>query len=707
MATSQVEVTSADIARIAGVKPTAVSNWRRRHDDFPKPVGGTDRSPRFDLAQVESWLSRQGRAAAIPADQRLWQAFDSLRGALSPEDTLGVIGAILLRFCERPDLTVPVEPTALASELQRAAPGLVDLVGRLAKRDTARLVALATSAVDAARDAGQGPDGASQIFELLCGRFLDTTNRAGFTATPPQLADLMVRLAGAPASTLLDPACGSGTILLAAAACGYPSVRGQELDASLARLAALRLALRNVNAAPVTFDVRDGDSLRRPAHRSELVAAVVINPPFADRNWGHDDLAREGTWEYGVPARMESELAWVQRSLAQVGPGGAVVMLMPPGAAFRPSGRRVRRELLTRGALRAVVSLPPGLAAHYALALQIWILRRPDDDTTATNLLVLDATQDGGGAKTGSRGDPAQTWAQVHTLVTDAWQAYSADPGAFPERPGVARAISLADLLDEEVNVTPRRHLPLPAVASGADLAATREQFTRLVSAMSGSLPEPLSDLHYEPARTVTLNELAKSGAVFIRRPPHVGAARPTSDSPTTPTIEGRILIGADLVAGTPPSQVGEVDGDEVRNPPIRPGDILVPVVALRPSARVAVEEDAGAYPASTVYVVRVDPAVVDPWFLAGYLSSSDGARQAERLGSSLGGQLRVDLRRVRIPLPLIDAQRAYGQAFRQLAEFGRTLRAVHDLGLELARTSTDAIASSLLPSTEAGPSAP
>ena len=48
--------------------------------------------------------------------------------------------------------------------------------------------------------------------------------------------------------------------------------------------------------------------------------------------------------------------------------------VMPPAAAARPSGRRIRRALVADGALRAVISLPPKLAAHYALALQIWVL---------------------------------------------------------------------------------------------------------------------------------------------------------------------------------------------------------------------------------------------------------------------------------------------------------------------------------------------
>lgn len=68
--TANIEVTAADIARLAGVGRAAVSNWRRRHADFPAPVGGPPNSPTFDWAEVEAWLINNGRAAAVNTDQR-------------------------------------------------------------------------------------------------------------------------------------------------------------------------------------------------------------------------------------------------------------------------------------------------------------------------------------------------------------------------------------------------------------------------------------------------------------------------------------------------------------------------------------------------------------------------------------------------------------------------------------------------------------
>ncbi|WP_330335356.1 hypothetical protein OHS33_37205 [Streptomyces sp. NBC_00536] len=46
----------AEVARIARVGRAAVVNWRRRHPDFPDPVGGTAVHPQFDRHAVVAWL---------------------------------------------------------------------------------------------------------------------------------------------------------------------------------------------------------------------------------------------------------------------------------------------------------------------------------------------------------------------------------------------------------------------------------------------------------------------------------------------------------------------------------------------------------------------------------------------------------------------------------------------------------------------------
>ncbi len=371
------EVTAAGIARLAGVGRAAVSNWRRRHADFPRPVGGTETSPSFALADVEAWLRDQGKLAEVPPRERVWQQL-----AGHPEGPVAALvqaGCVLLLIHDRPTLWLDASAGSderLADLLPAALDQVLD-----ARFGTGPQRAVTTPAgprllpsaplLRGAAELAAGP-GARKAYEFLLGRHLDANPRQ-YTLTPDPLADLMAELAG-PARTVLDPACGTGSLLRAAATTRPgQELCGQESDPALAALTALRLAL----STDATVRIAAGDSLRADARTGLRADAALCHPPFNERNWGHDELAYDPRWEYGFPARTESELAWVQHALARVRDGGTVVVLMPPAAASRRSGRRVRADLLRRGALHAVIALPVGAAPTGAGGGCTAVPRRP------------------------------------------------------------------------------------------------------------------------------------------------------------------------------------------------------------------------------------------------------------------------------------------------------------------------------------------
>jgi type I restriction-modification system DNA methylase subunit len=692
---TQVEVSAADIARIAGVRPSAVSNWRRRHDDFPRPIGGTDKSPRFDLAAVESWLHAQGRMSKIPVGERLWQAFESARGVMPTGEALVAAGLLLSYLHRNPGRPVPSDSAGVRRMLDEAEHTLAFgggvVAGLIGLRRPIDPGARETTMLHAVAEAASNDD-PGRIFEYLCSRAFDGGARTGLMVTPPKLAELMLDLVGDGARRLLDPACGTGTILLSAARRGYAHVEGQEAGRSLALVSALRLAF-----AGASFDVNAGDSLRDDAYPRPSADAVVCNPPFGDRNWGFENLADDPRWEYGVPPRLEPELAWAQHALVHVDQGGSVVMLMPPAAAARPSGRRLRRALVTNGALRAVVSLPPKLAAHYALALQIWVLSRPEPDRAHSHVLLVDTS--GLSTRTTRDADSISTWDEVRKVTVSAWTAFNDSPQRVADTSDVAIAVPITDLLSEEADLTPARYLrpPALAVASQTGLADRRRALAGLLTELARLLPEPPQPHPGDGAyhRDASLEELAQTGALVIRRgaPLSAGGEGDLSGE----RARGRILTSQDIARAVPPSETGEIVLDEVHNPAIRPGDVLVPLIGRRLTARVATGKDVGAYLSPTVYLIRPDTAALDPWFLAGLLSSTGGDRQAARMASTLGDRIRFDPRRVRIPLLPIDDQRTYGESFRRIWDFARTLRTAFDDGSDLILDLIDATAVSFL----------
>ena len=336
-------VNAGEIARLVDVGRAAVSNWRRRYEDFPQPVGGTASSPLFSLAEVEEWLRSNGKSFRVSLADRVWQQLRASDDDLRLGHVVACAGEVLLGLRDG-------EPVAGES------------VGEIAE--------LA---------AELGYRGA---FEALCDRYLVAHSRQ-LTVTPPAIAQVISGVVGA-RETVLDPACGLGGLLLAA---GGRRVLGQDVNEVSARIAAVRMRLAEVSDSSVVA----GDSLREDGFDGELADAVVCDPPFNERAWGYAELTSDPRWVYGLPPRGESELAWVQHCLAHVRPGGLVAILMPSAVAARRPGKRIRGNLLRAGALRAVLTLAEG-------GPDLWLLRRPDaDERPAMRLLlgVLDGEFDG------------------------------------------------------------------------------------------------------------------------------------------------------------------------------------------------------------------------------------------------------------------------------------------------------------------------
>ncbi|SCF10013.1 N-6 DNA Methylase [Micromonospora chokoriensis] len=618
-------ITAAEIARLAGVGRAAVSNWRKRHPDFPAPVGGTTASPEFDLIQVEQWLRAQGKLPELATADRLWRHLAA--ASETPAAGLAAVGAFLLAR-------------------QR---------GSRTGQPDAHLAPLMTDIVELADELG--PQGA---FDELWQRFSAPGPGRPF-ATPDDLADLMIGLANVGGGSVLDPAAGSGAILRAAVRAGSTSVYGQELDDGLARLAGLWLALHDVPG-----EVSTGDSLRADAFAGRAVDAVVCHPPFGATNWGDDELGHDPRWIVGTTPRTEPELAWVQHALAHLRVGGHAVLLMPPTVASRRAGKRIRGELLRRGHLRAVIALPPGVAAPHGVPLHLWVLRRAATDAPPpARALLIDA----------AGGDLTDTGPRVLA----AWRDFADAPDGDVEEAGFARAVPVIELLDEDVDLTPARRQPaVVGEASGEHLARTRERLAAIVGELPGLLPQVTTAPDGPDGLFLTVGELAKTGALQLIGPVRAGTSTPAPHGPPVLTVQ-------DVLAGLDAS--GRVDDRFGQEIPLAVGDVVVPMIARQLTARVVTAE--GALLGRNLYLLRPNAAALDPWFLAGQLRTSANEKQS----SSLSGTMRFDIRRAQVRRLSLDEQRVHGDAFRRLDAFESAIRQAATLGAELAQLTADGLA--------------
>jgi SAM-dependent methyltransferase len=588
-------------------------------------VAGTAASPEFDLTEVERWLHDQGKLSALSTEDRLWQHVMTAGDNVAA--TLATIGAFLL-----------ARQRGESPSLRGAGATVPQAVAEVAE--------------------ATGPQA---TFDALWQRFAQMpARRTGMTSD--DLADLMVGLANVAGGSVFDPACGTGGILRAAARAGCTTADGQEIDEPAARLAGLWLALHGVASR-----VKVGDSLRADAFAGLAADAVVSNLPFGDTNWGQDELGYDPRWEYGLPPRTEPELAWVQHALAHLRPGGSAVLLMPPSAASRRAGRRIRAELLRRGALRAVVALPARAAAPHGVPLHVWVLRRPAPDAAApVHVLLVDAADD--------------DLAAVYSRALKTYRTFAAEPDAPLEEPGLARAVPVIELLDEEVDLTPARRQPAAASDdTGEHLLRTRERLAAIVKDLPSLMPDVVTGEESGAPPTVSITDLAKAGALKI-----LGPIRPVTKRGDV-ADDRLVLTVQDVVQGREAS--GQPDGPLTPEVALAPGDVVVPMFATQLTSRVVTA--GGPLLGRNLFLLRPNPAALDPWFLAGQLRSSANERQA----SSLSGTLRFDVRRAQVPRIALEEQRRYGEAFRRLDAFDSALRHTAALGADLVRMTADGLA--------------
>ncbi|WP_330182150.1 N-6 DNA methylase [Nocardia sp. NBC_01503] len=633
-------VSAAEISRLADVTRATVSNWRRRHDDFPKPIAGSSEArPQFDLREVQEWLVGHGVEVS---ESPVTELRTLVRSRTTPDALSRLMAGLRASKGKwsadpRADVHGGVDVHSEADVHSRS--------GTLRDRVADLLLALERAAA---------ADGNRAALDVLAERALEDTAATGVYITPEAVAKLMAALLDSPAAlelrSVLDPACGSGSLVLAATVAGAVELYGQ--DALSVQVERTRLLLEA--EADLEPDVREGDSLTADAFPDLRVDAVLCNPPYGQRDWGSGELAFDTRWDYGTPPRGEPELAWVQHAIAHLRPGGTALLLLPPAVATRPSGRKIRAGLVRKGALRAVIGLAPGAAQPWHVGLQIWVLRpsqagEPASDTMLfVDTTALPATTDG------------IDWEAVTESTVRAWRAFDGENSGTATISGFAAAVRLVEVLDDEVDLTPARY-----VRSSLDSDSVSDQVDDAIRRLSGvaaelaSVTDALggwSAASGKSWRFVSIADLVNYGQLeWVRASP------PSTAKSANGT---RVLTAPDVATGSPASGSFATSAPETEVE-IRDGDVLIPAVRSDRtggrSARVAGPEDVGAIRGPHVHLLRLDRERLDPWFVAGFLTG------AENVSATRTSTIRFDPSRLRIPVLALAEQQRYGETFRHL----------------------------------------
>ncbi len=565
----QALVAPSDIAEMADVSRGAVSNWRKRAADFPAAIGGTAAKPLFSREAVRAWLV--GRGYNIQQDSGeaiVWSAMNALRGFL-PADAMADL--ILTLACARKlsdesSSTVPpwiqlqgavraegfaVLASVAGSEAERDPRWsvLVDLQAAYADIDfsAAAAVVEALGSVD--------PAALTTVTDYVLAKVARAQVRSGLDHgfVESRISEALGNLAaahGGDVDVLYDPACGTGTALLSAIAAGLKPERivGHDIDVDAVRQTAQRSYLRGLDV-----EVVQGDVLAHDLDEGLRADLVVAEPPYGLSLPESVDVA-DSRWQFGLPGRRFSELAWIQHVVAHLTENGRGFVVTPLGVLFRGgSEKTVRTELVRQGCIESITVLPPKMLPHIGIPLAVWGVRAPGIKDRS-EIVFIDA----------SKVEDVEKRIG-HWLPTPA----SADTDLPHQH------VAIQDVLAADANLSPSQWIQVAGRTPGQVAKSYQQSWTDLNQTLEHIAGTGESLRHFagtSRAQLVTIGELIDQG-ILQMRPGRVKAADlpdELRDLCVTPSViaKGHVAFVDDTSLSSIPSSFADDLTEE--------GDVLV-----------------------------------------------------------------------------------------------------------------------------------
>ena len=296
-------------------------------------------------------------------------------------------------------------------------------INRLAERD------LLYSLLGRFKDVDLHPDAVTNlemgyIFEELIRRFAEQSNEtAGEHFTPREVIQLMVDLLFVDDNadltrkgivrTLYDPTCGTGGMLSVAEE--YlrqlnPAARlqlfGQELNDETYAICQSDMMVKGYDPS----NIKSGNSFTRDGFEGRRFDYFLANPPYgvewkkveAAIRAEHETKGDEGRFGAGLPRVSDGSFLFLQHMISKwkpVAEGGSRLAIVFNGSPLFTGGAgsgesEIRRWIVERDWLEAVVALPDQLFYNTGINTYIWVLTNRKPAERRGKAQLIDATSD-------------------------------------------------------------------------------------------------------------------------------------------------------------------------------------------------------------------------------------------------------------------------------------------------------------------------
>lgn len=376
--------------------------------------------------------------------------------------------------------------------------------------------------IDFSKNRAAGDDILGDAYEYLMKNFAAESGKSkGQFYTPAEVSRTMAQLLcmnefASKSTTIYDPTCGSGSLLLRAmneTQRGQASLRGQEKDNTTASLAILNMLLHGVDDAEIQGNY---DTLTQPqfvqAGTLETFDICVANPPFSQPMTGAaDDMYHRWKVE-AVPPAKNADYAFLLHLIASMkSDTGRGACILPHGVLFRGNVEGdIRKQVIDSGVIEGIVGLPSNVFYGTGIPACI-ILLNNKNRRDRKGIFFIDAKD--GYVKDGNKNRLRE---QDIRRITDAWL----NRDNTPEIPHFARFVSIDEIKQNGYN------LNIPRYVTSRDTEIQQD----IECHLKGGLPmhdidEQLADIWYNiPSLKDEL--FCRTGDVYTLRckPEEIGA---------------------------------------------------------------------------------------------------------------------------------------------------------------------------------------
>ncbi|CAB3290104.1 Type I restriction-modification system, DNA-methyltransferase subunit M [Methanocaldococcus lauensis] len=245
-------------------------------------------------------------------------------------------------------------------------------------------------------------DAIGDAYQWILSYFAPQKCKEGEVYTPVEVVRLIVNLLDIEEDAeVLDPACGSGTMLIESYRYvkdnygGEVYLYGQERNEIMAILAKLNLILHGIDSEG--YEIYVGDSLKNPKFGE--VDYTIANPPWNLDGYNENVLKENPEVRKiyntfvrgGYPPKQSADWAWVQLMIYFARKKAGIVL--DNGALFRGGKeKKIRKEIVDKDLIEAIILLPEKLFYNVTAPGIVMILNKNKPEERKGKILFINAS---------------------------------------------------------------------------------------------------------------------------------------------------------------------------------------------------------------------------------------------------------------------------------------------------------------------------